>query len=470
MAHQTVEERAGYIRKVFTELSIDNFSEFELEISQDPNCDIEYYVGKYLVPLFLQSCANAEKQLKAPLTSFDEGINRMIRVFHLYLQGEISPEFWQAKIWVNLPDIQRKMLLIDFGSSNQTFLQLIQRDDAKLNQQILGYYLELINTDGLFNNKDTKELHLRILNEIKHYLELNTNVAHLNNAISGMFNLLKDIAIRTSESAAWNDTQIFYPSSKNLNDLPKPFIDAFVSITLDYVEQMKHGDDRRDRISMTNAIRGISSLLQSNLTQEEYDEYVQKFKASYLDNFNERKYLPGLSAFYLDREFDPKKTTEQLLGKQENLEQAAIENAIDSLINAINEFRAYGETLVQEHNSDKGELLINLSYAMIGAVKKLPITRPNKSDFILLQSGIIDLIQRNSRNLSSYRLNVPILVKNILIALTGVGLLILGGQLLYTKVTTGRALFFGQNSKTTSEVKSADIVEQLNKLGKQFDS
>jgi hypothetical protein len=59
----------------------------------------------------------------------------------------------------------------------------------------------------------------------------------------------------------------------------------------------------------------------------------------------------------------------------------------------------------------------------------------------------------------AYRVSWKTIVENIVIALTGIGLLLIAGKLIYSKVTEKRALFFFQNSKTTSE---QNIEERLN--------
>ncbi|NDC41214.1 MAG: hypothetical protein EBZ77_06640 [Chitinophagia bacterium] len=59
--------------------------------------------------------------------------------------------------------------------------------------------------------------------------------------------------------------------------------------------------------------------------------------------------------------------------------------------------------------------------------------------------------------MSAYRIAWGTIVANIAIALTGVGILCIAGKLIHSRVTEGRALFFFQKNKTTSEEKIADI-------------
>ncbi|NCT56508.1 MAG: hypothetical protein GW760_02175 [Legionella sp.] len=66
--------------------------------------------------------------------------------------------------------------------------------------------------------------------------------------------------------------------------------------------------------------------------------------------------------------------------------------------------------------------------------------------------------------MSEYRLSWPTIIKNIAIALTGIGLVCIAGQLISSRATQGRPLFFFQKNKTTCEEKRDDIERSVAEL------
>jgi len=63
--------------------------------------------------------------------------------------------------------------------------------------------------------------------------------------------------------------------------------------------------------------------------------------------------------------------------------------------------------------------------------------------------------------MSDYGIAWGTIVKNILIAMTGIGLLLIAGKLIHSQVTEKRSLFFFQKPQTTSEEKISDIEKSL---------
>ncbi|MBT7703872.1 MAG: hypothetical protein HN746_00080 [Polaribacter sp.] len=66
--------------------------------------------------------------------------------------------------------------------------------------------------------------------------------------------------------------------------------------------------------------------------------------------------------------------------------------------------------------------------------------------------------------MSEYRVSWDTIIKNIAIALTGVGVLFIAAKLLYSQATQGRALFFFQKDKTTCEEKTSSIEQSMNNV------
>lgn len=73
------------------------------------------------------------------------------------------------------------------------------------------------------------------------------------------------------------------------------------------------------------------------------------------------------------------------------------------------------------------------------------------------------LISKNNE-MREYRLAWKTILKNIAIAVTGIGLFAIAGKLIYSKTKENRFLFFFQKKQTTSEEKIRDIKDYLNRM------
>ncbi len=71
--------------------------------------------------------------------------------------------------------------------------------------------------------------------------------------------------------------------------------------------------------------------------------------------------------------------------------------------------------------------------------------------------------------MAKYRLNWNTIIKNVVIALTGLGALLIGFQLAYSKYTTGRATFFFQKPQTDSEGYRDKIQSDVDTAGKIYE-
>ena len=128
----------------------------------------------------------------------------------------------------------------------------------------------------------------------------------------------------------------------------------------------------------------------------------------------------------------------------------------DELFKKIKAMHDYGQ-LLNEQEASKGQVAVtlakNLSYMTIQFFA-LPPKKRNEAAF---QREFLVLLHSKDQKMSAYRISWGTIVANIAIALTGIGLLSIAAKLIDSKVTKGRALFFFQKSKTTSEEKIADI-------------
>jgi hypothetical protein len=131
----------------------------------------------------------------------------------------------------------------------------------------------------------------------------------------------------------------------------------------------------------------------------------------------------------------------------------------DKLSVKITAMRNYGEVLDRKGVS-KGLVAMKLATELELMAKKFFALSPEERDEAKFKEEFLILLRRENQQMSAYRIAWGTIVANIAIALTGIGLLLIAGQLIHSKATGKRALFFFQKSKTTSEEKIANI-EQM---------
>ncbi|WP_115710405.1 hypothetical protein [Legionella sainthelensi] len=83
--------------------------------------------------------------------------------------------------------------------------------------------------------------------------------------------------------------------------------------------------------------------------------------------------------------------------------------------------------------------------------------KPEQLNFTEFKSRFSTLLHSKDQEMSAYRISWGTIIGNIATALPGIGLLFIAGQLIHSKVTENRALFFFQKSKTTIKEKIADV-------------
>jgi len=130
---------------------------------------------------------------------------------------------------------------------------------------------------------------------------------------------------------------------------------------------------------------------------------------------------------------------------------------------SIRLMRAYGTTL-NNQRAPKGQVAIDLAMKLQSKADVFFSHADSQSDFLIFKAEFLTLLNSENSTMSEYRLSWPTMIKNITIALTGIGLVCIAGQLFYSHVTQGRPLFFFQKDKTTCEEKLEDIQESMTYL------
>jgi hypothetical protein len=122
----------------------------------------------------------------------------------------------------------------------------------------------------------------------------------------------------------------------------------------------------------------------------------------------------------------------------------------------------YGLTL-DKKGAAKGKIAIVLATELDGLVTAFFTDNPDfaqtpdKTKFTAFKDEFLKKLHSEDQAMSEYRLAWGTVIANILIALTGIGVLFIGAQLAYTYCTEGRARFFFQQPKTSSEEKIANL-------------
>lgn len=150
--------------------------------------------------------------------------------------------------------------------------------------------------------------------------------------------------------------------------------------------------------------------------------------------------------------------------------QLPLSKSINQLRAAIHELHAYGEQLSQVKKDKKGLSVCKLANTALTKVNEFfpetnkfgtAITEENIKKFI---SELTNIINDKNSGIDHYRFQLNTVFKNILIALTVVGLIAIGVKLIHSKVHDKRFLFFFQSKKTTSELKRNGVLRSLNKI------
>ncbi len=138
-------------------------------------------------------------------------------------------------------------------------------------------------------------------------------------------------------------------------------------------------------------------------------------------------------------------------------------NPKDEFFQKIQAMHNYG-VLLKEQGASKGQVAINLATDLTEMANEFFAQPPEQRNFAEFEPRFSTLLHSKDQEMSAYRIAWGTIVANIAIALTGIGLLLIAGKLIHSKVTEGRALFFFQKSKTTSEEKIADVQQAVGNI------
>jgi len=136
---------------------------------------------------------------------------------------------------------------------------------------------------------------------------------------------------------------------------------------------------------------------------------------------------------------------------------------INKLFASIKRMQHYGLHL-KTRGAQKGQVVMDLADKLQKEADQFftkDYTSKDPADFT---KNFTTLLNSENQVMAKYRTAWPTILKNIAIALTGIGALAITGHLIYSKATKGRALFFFQKEKTTTEEKIEDIRESQPKL------
>jgi ankyrin repeat protein len=131
-------------------------------------------------------------------------------------------------------------------------------------------------------------------------------------------------------------------------------------------------------------------------------------------------------------------------------------NPKDEFFQKIQAMHNYG-ILLRDQGVSKGQVAIDLASDLTAKAHQFFEQEPAQRNFAEFEPRFSALLHSKDQEMSAYRIAWGTIVANIAISLTGVGLLFISGKLIHSKVTEGRALFFFQKNRTTSEEKIADI-------------
>lgn len=124
-------------------------------------------------------------------------------------------------------------------------------------------------------------------------------------------------------------------------------------------------------------------------------------------------------------------------------------NPQEQLFEKIEAMKQYGQQLADKHVL-KGQEIIALAKALHDKADDF-YKQPSTADFSTFQEEFLTLLNSKNQIMGAYRVSWPTIIKNITIALTVVGLLLIAAKLVHSRLTEGRGLFFFQKNRTSSE-------------------
>ena len=152
--------------------------------------------------------------------------------------------------------------------------------------------------------------------------------------------------------------------------------------------------------------------------------------------------------------------------KNRKVDSAALSYDIKSkekLLATIREMKEYG-ILLKNEGASKGQIAIDLAEALQSKTEEFFRQSDATTQLPEFKKQFSTLLNSKNNEMSEYRVSWDTIIINVAIALTGIGALLMIGQLLYSKATEGRALFFFQKSQTTSEEKIDAVSKSVAEL------
>lgn len=129
---------------------------------------------------------------------------------------------------------------------------------------------------------------------------------------------------------------------------------------------------------------------------------------------------------------------------------------IGLLYDKIEKMFDYGDSL-KEHSKEKSAVACELAESLKTIFSRYLQNDRSKSATDKFKNDFIETLHSKDKEMQAYRFNWDTIKYNILIALTGIGLLFIAANLIYTRINQGRALFFYQKRTTTGEEILNDI-------------
>lgn len=244
--------------------------------------------------------------------------------------------------------------------------------------------------------------------------------------------------------------------------------------------ESKKSDDGKEQLDISSGLRGEDLAASEASWLEESEQEKSESTSDEETRSDEETQSDAASSAREEDETELDSEQEKALAVAEEAERKEneakrIENlntALGVLKQKIKQLDDYGQELQDAKETKKGGQIRDLA----GALKKLTENFAEKAETKSANEFNVELkyeFEReiNKRDLSQYRFkgasSVGKIVGHILLALTGVGLFVIAGRLIYSKARYDRALFFGMKPKTTSERLVDEVESKLTKLKTQ---
>lgn len=141
-----------------------------------------------------------------------------------------------------------------------------------------------------------------------------------------------------------------------------------------------------------------------------------------------------------------------------------LKQAQNRLFDSIKDMKKYGLHLYKQ-GASKGLVAIRLANMLEKKAKTFFGQKSEKSNIFNFKEEFMKLLNSKNDEMREYRISWDTIAKNIAIALTIIGALLLVGKLIYSKVTEGRSLFFFQKKQTSCEEKIEAVKDCILTLG-----